>query len=140
MAFFWRFLFYFTMSYLILIIPIGHRNVFNRLNEITDPYTDELCDQAKLAAHKTWKKSVEFTKKLFNNANPLEEQDTVSSGQSSWKRSYNVKGASDSDIEKDIKELQTQETKEANAPDVGEVYTAEEQALVDSVMKKEKAR
>lgn len=74
-----RFVFYFTLSFAILCIPIGNdRQLFDKLYALVTPYADKavLTTKQKLTTTKR------YSKKLYSNSEPLrkDEVKTKSSG------------------------------------------------------------
>ncbi len=69
-----RFAFYFTLSFLILCIPIGDgRQLFDKLFSMVTPYAREAVKTTKQKFSSTKR----YTKKLYTNSNPDEEMDEV---------------------------------------------------------------
>ncbi len=90
--------FYFTLSFLVLSIPLENNTIFSQLNKITSPYTAPVFAQIKLALNKGVDDGTTFAKRIFSNSSPktslLEElkkrQDSVSLGISSWQKKEHI--------------------------------------------------
>jgi len=80
-----RFVFYFTLSFAILCIPIGNdRNLFDKLYSMVTPYAREAVKKTKQKISTTKR----YSKKLYSNSDPDQsvEEDAIKSKQSSVKR------------------------------------------------------
>ena len=67
-----RFVFYFTLSFAILCIPVGNGNqLFDKLYQIITPYADKAATSTlhKISVTKR------YTKKLYSNSKPLENDE-----------------------------------------------------------------
>lgn len=71
-----RFVFYFTLSFAILCIPIGNnRQLFDKLYGMVTPYARNAISTTKQKISTTKK----YSKKLYSNSAPAVEEDTVKS-------------------------------------------------------------
>ena len=77
-----RFTIYFSLSYLILNIPIGHIKLFDFLGKHTDPYIERGWSQLNEIKDNQIKKGKNVGKKIFSNTLP-KNQDEVKSQLSS---------------------------------------------------------
>lgn len=79
-----RFVFYFTLSFAILCIPIGNdRQLFDKLYSMVTPYARQAVKTTKQKMATTKR----YSKKLYSNSDPdQQEEDVVKSKQSSVKR------------------------------------------------------
>ena len=69
-----RFAFYFTLSFLILCIPIGGgQQLFDKLFTMVTPYAREVVKTTKQKISSTKR----YSKKLYTNSSPQEEVDEV---------------------------------------------------------------
>lgn len=67
-----RFVFYFTLSFAILCIPIGNgRQLFDKLYSMVTPYADKAVNTTKQKLTTTKR----YTKKLYSNSEPLEKDE-----------------------------------------------------------------
>ncbi len=129
MGFFYKFLCYFVISYLILVIPIGKKNIFSHLNEVTDPITRSIAASTKKIINHNIQKGKNFGKQLFNNATPIFRSDSISTSQSGIKKGF--------DWDKETEDEKTQEhviTTIGETP--SEQYTQEELELINNLTKK----
>ena len=79
-----RFVFYFTLSFAILCIPIGGgRQLFDKIFTMVTPYAREVVKTTKQKITSTKR----YSKKLYSNSNPIIEEDEVKSKMSSTTRS-----------------------------------------------------
>lgn len=73
-----RFVFYFTLSFLILCIPIGNgKQLFDKLFTMVTPYAREVVKTTKQKISSTKK----YSKKLYTNSSPQEEIDEIKTKQ-----------------------------------------------------------
>jgi hypothetical protein len=63
-----RFVFYFTISFLILCIPIGDQHLFDKLHSMATPYAEKALKTTKQKLSSTKK----YSKKLYSNSEPVE--------------------------------------------------------------------
>lgn len=78
-----RFVFYFTLSFAILCIPIGGgRQLFDKIFTMVTPYAREVVKTTKQKITSTKR----YSKKLYSNSNPIIEEDEVKSKMSSTTR------------------------------------------------------
>lgn len=109
-----RFVFYFTLSFAILCIPIGGgRQLFDKLFSLVTPYAREAVKTTKQKITSTKR----YSKKLYSNSTPVIEEDEVKSKMSSVSRKKK-------DIKKDNKNPE-------------ETYTDEEQERLRKVLSEE---
>ncbi len=113
-----KFFITFSFSYLILNIPILNKTVFDHLNYFTDEYTQQLYSHAGNLTKKSIYLSKKFSKKLFTNSNPEDDDNIVS------------KLGRDSKTPKQYKVFNS---KTFNPHDS---YTAEEEELLRKLIKK----
>lgn len=67
-----RFVFYFTLSFAILCIPIGNgRQLFDKLYALVTPYADKAVSTTKQKLTTTKR----YSKKLYSNSEPLEKDE-----------------------------------------------------------------
>lgn len=82
-----RFVFYFTISFAILCIPIGNgRRAFDKLYSMVTPYADKAIVTTKQKLTTTKR----YSKKLYSNSEPL-EKDEVKTKQSGLKKKIEIK-------------------------------------------------
>jgi hypothetical protein len=102
-----RFVFYFTLSFAILCIPVGdNQHLFDKLLTMVSPYANEAIKTTKRKISSTKK----YSKKLYSNSEPI-ENDEVKTNASATKRKIHVKDA-----------------------DAEETYTEEEQARLQKIL------
>jgi hypothetical protein len=78
-----RFVFYFTLSFAILCIPIGNdQQLFDKLYSMVTPYARQAVKTTKQKISTTKR----YSKKLYSNSAPLQQEDVIKSKQSSVKR------------------------------------------------------
>jgi len=80
-----KFIFYFTLSFIILCVPVSQKNVFFYLDKAAAPYTKEIFSIIK-------KKAIEgkkIGKKFFNNSTP-KVSDSVNSSYSSTQKEHDL--------------------------------------------------
>lgn len=78
-----RFVFYFTLSFAILCIPIGGGNqLFDKLYSMVTPYARDASKAAKQKLTSTKR----YSKKLYSNSEPSLEEDQVKSKMSGVKK------------------------------------------------------
>lgn len=78
-----RFIFYFTLSFAILCIPIGNdRQLFDKLYSMVTPYARNAVKTTKQKLATTKR----YSKKLYSNSDPDQERDEVAAKMSSVKR------------------------------------------------------
>lgn len=78
-----RFIFYFTLSFAILCIPIGNdRQLFDKLYSMVTPYARNAVKTTKQKLATTKR----YSKKLYSNSDPDQERDEVAARMSSVKR------------------------------------------------------
>ncbi len=71
-----RFAFYFTLSFAILCIPIGNgRQLFDKLVSMVSPYARDAVKTTKQKISSTKR----YSKKLYSNSTPVNEEDEVKS-------------------------------------------------------------
>ena len=67
-----RFVFYFTLSFAILCIPIGSgRHLFDKFYGLVTPYADKAVNTTKQKMSITKR----YTKKLYSNSEPIEKDE-----------------------------------------------------------------
>lgn len=67
-----RFVFYFTLSFAILCIPIGNnRQLFDKLYGLITPYADKALSTTKQKLTTTKR----YSKKLYSNSEPIEKDE-----------------------------------------------------------------
>lgn len=67
-----RFVFYFTLSFAILCIPIGNGNhLFDKLYGMVTPYADKAVNVTKQKITTTKR----YSKKLYSNSEPIEKDE-----------------------------------------------------------------
>lgn len=82
-----RFIFYFTLSFAILCIPIGNGNqLFDKLYSMVTPYADKAVSTTRHKISVTKR----YSKKLYSNSEPV-EKDEVKTKQSALKRPIVIK-------------------------------------------------
>lgn len=88
MIFIFRATFYFTLSFLILSIPINNKAIFIHLNQHTSPLFKGITSDIESGFQKGVNRTKNFTKKLFSNSSPQlspnKVKDQVTSKMSSW--------------------------------------------------------
>ena len=82
-----RFVFYFTLSFAILCIPIGDgRQLFDKIFTLVTPYARDVVKTTKQKITSTKR----YSKKLYSNSTPLIEEDEVKSKMSSVSRKKKI--------------------------------------------------
>jgi hypothetical protein len=67
-----RFIFYFTLSFAILCIPVGNgHHLFDKLYELVTPYADKVVLTTKQKMSTTKR----YSKKLYSNSEPIEKDE-----------------------------------------------------------------
>jgi len=117
MIFMIKFTVYFSISFVILCIPIQNRTLFNIIHKHAKPYTTQIFSEAEKAASNQIDKGSKFTKKFFSNSNP-DHQDKVMAKFSSTKKP----------LVENIDELMKDEEHD-------EGYTAEEREMLNKILK-----
>ncbi len=117
MIFMIKFTVYFSISFVILCIPIQNKTLFNIIHQHARPYTTQIFSEVEKAASTQIQKSSKFTKKFFSNSDP-EQQDKVMAKFSSTKKPP---------VE-NVEELMKDEDHE-------EGYTVEERELLNKILK-----
>ena len=69
-----KFLFYFSLSFIILSFPIENKNVFFHLNKVAKPYTQKIFEMVGTKVETGIQKGSIFSKKLFSNTLPAEDK------------------------------------------------------------------
>jgi len=83
-----RFVFYFSLSFAILCIPIGDgRQLFDKIYSLVTPYAREAVKTTKQKLSTTKR----YSKKLYSNSEPIIEEDQVKSKMSSIKKKKIIK-------------------------------------------------
>lgn len=109
-----RFAFYFTLSFAILCIPIGGgEQLFDKLFSMVTPYASKAVKTTKQKLSSTKR----YSKKLYANSSPADEEDEVKSKMSSVQRK------------------KTKIKDEKKSPD--DTYTDEEQERLRKVLSEE---
>jgi len=86
--FIFRFVFYFTLSFAILCIPVGNGgHLFDKLYAMVTPYADKvvLTTKQKLSTTKR------YSKKLYSNSEPFEKDEIKSKLSSLQKKTIIIK-------------------------------------------------
>jgi gas vesicle protein len=97
-----RFVFYFTLSFALMCIPIGDgRHLFDKLFEMATPYADKALKTTKQKISSTKR----YSKKLYSNSEPVEKDEVQN------KTSATLKDK----IKKDVKESFDAYTEEEKA-------------------------
>lgn len=82
-----RFVFYFTLSFAILCIPIGNGNqLFDKLYSMVTPYASKAVSTTKQKLSTTKR----YSKKLYSNSAPL-ENDEVKTKMAGTKKKIDIK-------------------------------------------------
>ncbi len=68
-----KFLFYFTVSFLILNFPIGEKKVFNHIENISDPYAKKVYNAIYKQTKEVFKEGAKASKQAFNNTSIKED-------------------------------------------------------------------
>ncbi|TNE98089.1 MAG: hypothetical protein EP326_10430 [Deltaproteobacteria bacterium] len=118
MFFMLKFTIYFSISFVILCIPIQNRTLFNLIHKHASPYTTQIFSEVEKAASNQIQKGSKFTKKFFSNSNP-DQQDKVIAKFSSTKKP----------MMENVEELMKDEDTEE------EGYTVEEKELLNKILK-----
>ncbi len=109
-----RFVFYFTLSFAILCIPVGGgQQLFDKIFTLVTPYARKAVKTTKQKITTTKR----YSKKLYSNSTPIIEEDEVKSKMSSVSRKKKI-------IKKDNE-------------DSGETYTDDEQERLRKVLSEE---
>jgi hypothetical protein len=66
-----RFVFYFTLSFAILCIPIGGGHLFDKFYAMVTPYADKALSTTKQKMSTTKR----YSKKLYSNSEPIEKDE-----------------------------------------------------------------
>lgn len=83
-----RFIFYFTLSFAILCIPIGGgQHLFDKLYTMVTPYTDK----AVMATKQKLTTTKKYSKKLYSNSEPLEKDEIKTKLSGLQKKGYEQK-------------------------------------------------
>lgn len=82
MFFLIRFSIYFTISFIILSIPINNSSLFEQIHQTTGPFTDDFVSMITNRVERTKDDLKEVGKKAFSNTSP-KHQDSVQSRLSS---------------------------------------------------------
>lgn len=83
-----RFVFYFTLSFAILCIPIGNgRQLFDKLYGMVTPYADKALSTTKQKLTTTKR----YSKKLYSNSEPLEKDEVKTKLAATKKKKTEVK-------------------------------------------------
>ncbi len=107
-----KFFFYFTISFIILCVPVSQKNIFYYLDKAAAPYTEEIFSVIRSKAIEGKKIGENF----FNNSTP-KVSDSVNSSYSSTKKKNNL----EEQLEHDHSE---------------EPYTVEEKQMLLDILKK----
>ena len=118
MIFMIKFTIYFSISFIILCIPIQNKTLFNLMHHHTKPYTTQIFSNVEQAASEQIKNGSSFTKKFFSNSDPGDHQDKVINKFSSTKKIA---------IE-NVDELMKDDVQD-------EEYTVEERELLNKILK-----
>lgn len=65
-----RFFISFTLSFLILSIPIGNHHLFGVIHTVTSPYTESIYEGTIEATQSGFEKTRGMAQKVFNNSSP----------------------------------------------------------------------
>lgn len=85
-----RFVFYFTLSFLILCIPIGdNRNLFDKLHSLATPYADKALKTTKQKLSSTKR----YSQKLYSNSEPVEKDEVKNKSAAIKKKTINLNKA-----------------------------------------------
>lgn len=88
MIFIIKFSIYFSISFLILSIPVGtDQKVFNYIDQLARPYTGKIFDSTKKVITENYSDVTKVSKKLFNNTAP--SSDALESNLSAIKKEIN---------------------------------------------------
>lgn len=83
-----RFVFYFTLSFAILCIPIGGgHHLFDKLYTMVTPYTDK----AVMATKQKLTTTKKYSKKLYSNSEPFEKDEIKTKLSGLQKKNYESK-------------------------------------------------
>jgi hypothetical protein len=118
MIFMIKFTIYFSISFVILCIPIQKTTLFDIIHNHAKPYTTQIFSNVEQAASHQIKKGSNFTKKFFSNSNPGDHQDKVITKFSSTKKI----------AVENIDELMKDDVQD-------EEYTPEERELLNKILK-----
>lgn len=83
-----RFVFYFTLSFAILCIPVGNGNhLFDKLFALVTPYADKAVNTTKHKISVTKR----YSKKLYSNSEPVEKDEVKTKQAGLFKKSIEIK-------------------------------------------------
>ncbi|MDO9183040.1 MAG: hypothetical protein Q7U04_11560 [Bacteriovorax sp.] len=83
-----RFVFYFTLSFAILCIPIGDgRHLFDKFYGLVTPY----ADKAVMTTKQKMSITKRYSKKLYSNSEPLEKDEVKTKAASLQKKPRDIK-------------------------------------------------
>ena len=87
-----RFVFYFTLSFAILCIPIGDgKHLFDKFYGMVTPYADKAVMTTKQKITSTKR----YSKKLYSNSEPFEKDEIKTKLSGLQKKSHEIKKKSD---------------------------------------------
>lgn len=85
-----RFVFYFTLSFAILCIPVGNNNhLFDKFYHMVTPYADKAVQTTKQKMSTTKR----YSKKLYSNSEPIEKDEVKTKSAGLQKKSYENKNS-----------------------------------------------
>lgn len=100
MFFIIKFTLSFTLSFLILSIPVNNQTLFDLIHDSTRPYTQDIVSVVRKNAKKTTSEITEVGKKAFGNTSPSETPyDKVKETQSSQIRKEIIENHQDYTVE-----------------------------------------
>lgn len=74
MFFMFKFALYFSISFVILSFPIGEKTVFEHVNKVAHPYTQNIYKSVKNGVNSGISKGSEIGKDLFANTSPTTDE------------------------------------------------------------------
>jgi hypothetical protein len=74
MFFIFKFALYFSISFVILSFPIGEKTVFEHVNKVAHPYTNDIYKSVKTNVNTGIEKGTKIGKDLFSNTSPTTDQ------------------------------------------------------------------
>jgi hypothetical protein len=113
-----KFIIYFSVSFVILSIPLPKGTIFSMLHSQTNEYTESLFSSVSKKAKKGIKSGSYYTKKIFSNSEPTLQDKVFSKFSSTKKKNYLDKEVSK--VEDDLD---------------GEKFTDEERETLNKILK-----
>ncbi|MCO4792988.1 MAG: hypothetical protein KC493_04710 [Bacteriovoracaceae bacterium] len=113
-----KFTVYFSISFIIMCIPVNNKTLFNLIHKHAKPYTTQIFSKVEYEAGEQIKKGSKFTKKFFSNSNPPHQDQVISKFSSTRKETF-----------KNVEELIKNDGEDS------EEYSREEKELLNKILK-----